>query len=758
MQSSRLQTGDAQPPSQFWVAKNSEDWSDLDLHIEPAADESNTDMYRLYFAAGNDCGQFDTAYLANSSKYMGTDTGSTTSTWDPTLGMQVLLGVKTAADGTALLNSAPAGTNSILAFGYNSKTGSFSSCIEVTFGRPGDSAGADRRDRLGIFSVNNNYAELDAQSAPLKFHFGAGNRLFWNSLPFSGDWDNDGLDTIGIFDMATQEFLIAAQNDSDEYGGNRLHSIWITDAPAAEATQDKVTLFPGTQYPVAGDWNGDGTDGVGIYNQSTNTFYLRNDLSSGPADYIFALSPENGFPVGGWPVAGDWDGDGYDEVGVFDLSAVYLHSALSDGTLSYSRRAVGQLVAGDFDGDGVDTIANFDAQTNQFSFNHSHDGAGAYEHRRFGHADEHTWRWWPIAGVWQSPGSPVASQGFPWRMQSPSEQNISAARMSKALDRAGTFPDTKVYSVLVVRNDQLVAERYYHGFARHIAANTMSATKSVLSTLLGIGQDRGCVAGIDAPVWTHLPQHTAYFDSYKQGISIKNMMDMRGGLDWTENAQYNATIQLGFEPDAVQYSIERPVADVNSPPGAIWLYSNGLPQMGSGIIAQSCGSTALEYANQHLFSKLGISAPRWDNTAEGNNVGGGGLFLRPRDMARFGQLFLSNGEVEGHQLVSEAWVDAAINPYQVIPGTHITYGLWWWGYDRWRNYPHGDAVFAAGAGGQMIFLFPSWNMLVVTTADWASADNEAAIMHLVRFVDTEILRSVAAHSKRNPFGWRKHKL
>jgi hypothetical protein len=99
-------------------------------------------------------------------------------------------------------------------------------------------------DRVGILSVNNNYVELDAESGPLKFHFGADNRLFWYSLPFSGDWDDNDQDTIGIFDLASQELRIAAQNDSDEYGGNVVHSIWITDAPPADAIQDKVTQFP----------------------------------------------------------------------------------------------------------------------------------------------------------------------------------------------------------------------------------------------------------------------------------------------------------------------------------------------------------------------------------------------------------------------------------------------------------------------------------------------------------------------------------
>jgi hypothetical protein len=222
-------------------------------------------------------------------------------------------------------------------------------------------------DRVGLYSVSTNYAELDTASGPLKFHFGTGNSLlFWETLPFAGDWDNDGLDTLGIFDRASQGFRIASQNDSDEHGGNVLGSMWITDAPAADGTYYEIARYPGTQYPVAGDWNGDGTDGVGLYNQDTNIFYLRNDLSTGPADYIFALSPENGFPVGGWPIAGDWDGDGSDAVGIFDLSTVFLRDSLSDGSPSYSYGAVGRLVAGDFDGDGVDSVSTIDAGLNQF--------------------------------------------------------------------------------------------------------------------------------------------------------------------------------------------------------------------------------------------------------------------------------------------------------------------------------------------------------------------------------------------------------
>jgi hypothetical protein len=172
-------------------------------------------------------------------------------------------------------------------------------------------------------------------------------------VPFSGDWDGDGVATPGLY------------RQSDGY-------VYIRHTNT-QGIADETFYFgdPG-DYPLVGDFNGDGKDTVSIWRASENRVYIINQLGSegrglGSADYFFNF----GNP-GDKPFVGDWDGDGVDTIGVWRPSTrrAFLLNSPTGGNadLSFSYGAQGdQIVAGDWDGDGDDTLGTFNPSTGLLS-------------------------------------------------------------------------------------------------------------------------------------------------------------------------------------------------------------------------------------------------------------------------------------------------------------------------------------------------------------------------------------------------------
>lgn len=577
-----------------------------------------------------------------------------------------------------------------------------------TAGRDGGTAAA-RPSRIGIFSPQNNYFELDAEGGVLRFHFGAGNSRWGLFMwPVAGDFDGDERDTVALFDPTLDQFWIADENDSDEHAPRGV-IIDLTAVPDPPPAGESIA-----EIPVAGDWNGDGTDGFGVFHPGTGTYYLRETATSGDPERTVTFSEADGYPRGAWPIVGDFDGDGDDDLGVYFAGTAYL----PNGNVSIGT---GQALAGDWNGDGVDTIVTFTGATNTFEL-----PSGS---RVFGHAERQYWTWAPIVGDWQVPTAPVASDGYEWTTGAPGDHGFAPARFTAALDDAAAI--TNLQSVLVVRDGTLVGERYHHGYARHIAGNVKSVSKSVLSAVYGAAMRRGVFTGTDETVATYLP--TYFTEPEKQTITLEDLLTMRGGLEWSEGPNYvGGMIQSA---DFVAFVTGQRLVTT---PGTTYRYSTGLTHVASAALTAATGEPTRDYARREVFEPLGITVPRWDRGREGNFVGGAEMWLRPRDMARFGQLYLDGGS----PVLTPEWVTASVNPWIPEAGGR-NYGLWW--RERpWRNYPFDDSYFAWGHGGQFVFVFPSWDLIVVVTSRWnvdqtVSGQVSGAIFG---YVDNQILTAV----------------
>jgi CubicO group peptidase (beta-lactamase class C family) len=297
-----------------------------------------------------------------------------------------------------------------------------------------------------------------------------------------------------------------------------------------------------------------------------------------------------------------------------------------------------------------------------------------------------------------------------WTLVDPYSQGMDGSLLEASNQTIrSTYPH--IHSLLVVRHGELVWEKYYRRYNRNTRHPVMSVTKSVVSALTGIAIDRGFIPGQEAQVSAYYPE---YFpdgvDGRKLGLQVRHLLQLRSGLDWAEYSPVSR--ESGQVLSSVGYALNLPMY---ASPGDAWRYSTGDYHVMSGVITRAMGMSTLQFADATLFSFLGITSRRWQTDAEGVNIGGIGLALTPRDMAKFGYLYLNNGIWDGQQIVSPGWVQLTTSPQ---PGNPMQPNMPGYGYGWWIFEMHGQRVYyAAGFGGQFIFVIPAFDMVVVMTGD-----------------------------------------
>ncbi|MFW9830967.1 MAG: serine hydrolase domain-containing protein [Candidatus Thorarchaeota archaeon] len=275
-----------------------------------------------------------------------------------------------------------------------------------------------------------------------------------------------------------------------------------------------------------------------------------------------------------------------------------------------------------------------------------------------------------------------------------------------------------VQSVLIIRNGYIVHESYYNpAFGMDQITNIFSCTKSLSSTLIGIAIDEGYIAGVNQTLTSFFPNRTiANLDARKQAITLQHILTMESGLAWDE-WPYGADSSFTYmieSPDWVQYVLDQPM---RYDPGEVWDYNSGGSHLLSMIVNQTAGTSTEEFAETHIFSPLGITNYQWGFDPQGVVFGGSNLALRPRDMAKFGYLFLNNGTWNGEELVSSEWVNESTTNYAMpyADNSEIGYGYQWWLNLDINTY------LAIGYNGQQINIVPEHNLVVVFTATYEGA-------------------------------------
>lgn len=285
----------------------------------------------------------------------------------------------------------------------------------------------------------------------------------------------------------------------------------------------------------------------------------------------------------------------------------------------------------------------------------------------------------------------------------------------------GTY--TNMHSVLIAKNDQLVFERYlagqpiYGGYTywrRTVPHNLHSVTKSFTSALIGIAIQEGHLS-LDDRVIDFFPEYTdVQPENGREDITIRHALTMSTGLRWDESTYSyddprNDHAMMYANGDWVHYVLTRPMA---SQPGSTFLYNSGISITLGAIILKATGRSVSQFADERLFNKMGVSGERWSLAANGTAQTGGGLSMTPRDMLRFGSLFLNDGTWNDTRLINSDWANESTSQN----GPNPSYGYHWW----LTNYQVGakrvDAYYAGGRGGQYIIVIDELDMVVVFTA------------------------------------------
>ncbi|MBN2392037.1 MAG: serine hydrolase [Anaerolineae bacterium] len=307
-----------------------------------------------------------------------------------------------------------------------------------------------------------------------------------------------------------------------------------------------------------------------------------------------------------------------------------------------------------------------------------------------------------------------------WRTALPQSQDMDPGKLQQMFE-AIEERNLALHSIVIVRNGYIVAEAYYEPYEQNTRHELYSCTKSFISTLVGIviadGSLQGDPGGVDTSVLTCFPTHDfANPDTRKSAMTIEHLLTMTSGLDWPEGDPIYR--QLWTSRDWVQFVLDRPMV---AEPGSQFNYNSGCSHVLSAIIAERSGDLTQDFAQERLFAPLGIKNFNWDRDAKGLAIGGWGLQITPRDMARFGYLYLNEGMWDGQQIVPAAWVRASTTPHIETGGT-FDYGYQWWTYPKW------DAYAAKGRYGQLIFVIPEHELVVVFTAEM---DSDAPLVALI---------------------------
>ena len=287
----------------------------------------------------------------------------------------------------------------------------------------------------------------------------------------------------------------------------------------------------------------------------------------------------------------------------------------------------------------------------------------------------------------------------------------------------------KTDGLVVISKGKLVLEKYENGYQRDSLHLLWSVSKSVTSLLTGVLVKEGRLS-LDEKISTFYPELGE--------VTIKNLLQMSSGISWNEGYEGNPlnsnVIQMLYtsgHKDMAHYTSK---VKINSLPDEVFKYSSGETNLLMGYIKKKVNDdksySSLPWVK--IFSPLGIEEAVWERDASGTFVGSSYLYLRPRDLALIGQLYLQNGRFKGEQLITPQWVEfsrtmAPSFGKTILEGTsnNESYGAMWWlnlpsaQKNTPRPYPNApeDLYMALGHHGQMLAIIPSLDLIVVRTAE-----------------------------------------
>ncbi len=282
-----------------------------------------------------------------------------------------------------------------------------------------------------------------------------------------------------------------------------------------------------------------------------------------------------------------------------------------------------------------------------------------------------------------------------------------AAELTRVLDEASAL--TPLRTVIVARNGSVVAERGYRGHAASESTNIKSASKSIVSALVGIAIDKGLLEGVDQPIAPILQSDLpADPDPRLARVTIGHLLSMQAGLERMSGANYGRWVS---SRNWVRTALAAPFV---AEPGGPMLYSTASTHLLSAILTKVGGASTLALARDWLGPLEGFRIGAWERDPQGIYLGGNQMAMSARSLLAFGELYRNGGRTpEGEQLIPEGWIRQSWQSRTNSRFSNDGYGYGW--FERVIG---GRTVhFAWGYGGQMLYIVPDLGLTVVMTSD-----------------------------------------
>ncbi len=310
--------------------------------------------------------------------------------------------------------------------------------------------------------------------------------------------------------------------------------------------------------------------------------------------------------------------------------------------------------------------------------------------------------------------------GFEWEKSTPEESGIKRDVIEKVFS---SFDDD-VYSCVIIRDGKIVDEYFKEGYGQSSVFTLQSCSKSITSALVGIAIEQGYIKSVDDYAADYLPAISKSKYPAMKKITLKQLLNHTSGLVGTDSKIWS---QWRRSSDWIDFILSRPMT---ASPGTYFEYSTGNTHLLSAILEKATGKKLLDYAQEVLFGKIGISSAGLGTDPQGVGDGGNGFSMTAYDMGRFGLLFLNGGKWDGVQVIPEKWVKDSTSIQARRNGSR--YGYQWW----LRNYgKEGYLGYnAQGYGGEYIFVVPQLNLIVVYTS-WHEGNVDSYFYNVDKIVN-----------------------
>jgi CubicO group peptidase (beta-lactamase class C family) len=360
------------------------------------------------------------------------------------------------------------------------------------------------------------------------------------------------------------------------------------------------------------------------------------------------------------------------------------------------------------------------------------------------------------AWAWSSTDDSTIARAMIWRESDVGDQHRFPARRIPAGVRTSPLPvgaeaplvlgkpgtgldeflrETDTLAFVVVHHNRIVRERYFGGATRESLQTSFSAAKSFVSTLVGIAIDEGLIRSVDDPVTNYLPELTERDPRFRQ-ITLRHLLTMTSGIRYEEGGgfpwPFGDDTYTYYGTDLRDIALNR--TRIAGPPGVAWQYNNYHPLLLGLVLERATGRSVSDFMAKRLWQPLGAEIDAtWNLDSKGSGFEKleSGLNARAVDYARFGLLFLHDGEWNGRRIVSRDWVRAATRAGTTADqASYYGYRYFWW-----LDVDKPGRFYAFGKYGQFIYVAPDADAVVVRLGRSSGVDKISWLATLRDLVD-----------------------